>query len=197
MARLQILQLPEGAGDDRPPFILVIDQVTPEMVEGITSAERTTAELIGARAIFSFEETVHIPANDLTPYSEATERTEPLCLSERAIQAEEKLKAFMDKRYEVEEKRKASLTDALGMDRLRDWDDILNAVTGCRMDREALADAVERVRGLPEHPDIMDAKLSEPNGYLHGYRVAIFDAKRAVQQRAAESTSPEPSPKDG
>lgn len=64
MARLQILELPSGINDDRPPFLLVIDQVTPEMVEAITSAERTSAELIGARAIFSFEETVHIPANE-------------------------------------------------------------------------------------------------------------------------------------
>jgi hypothetical protein len=29
MARLQILQLPQGAGDDQPPFILVIDEYQP------------------------------------------------------------------------------------------------------------------------------------------------------------------------
>jgi hypothetical protein len=67
VARLQILQLPEGAGDERPPFVLVVDQVAPEMVEAIASAERTSAELIGARAIFTFEETVTIPANEPLP----------------------------------------------------------------------------------------------------------------------------------
>lgn len=64
MARLQILELPSGINDERPPFLLVIDQVTPEMAEAITSAERTSAELIGARTVLVFAETVHIPANE-------------------------------------------------------------------------------------------------------------------------------------
>lgn len=38
-----------------------------------------------------------------------------------------------------------------------------------------------RVRSLPEAPTIMDAQHEQPNGYLHGYRVAIGDAKRAAR----------------
>lgn len=41
-------------------------------------------------------------------------------------------------------------------------------------------EALTRVRNLPEHPDIMDARHEQPDGYLHGYRVAIKDAKRTA-----------------
>ncbi|AWT42569.1 MULTISPECIES: hypothetical protein [Streptomyces] len=139
MARLQILQLPEGAGDERPPFVLVVDgYVARRYITGLDKPEPVSefdgiAEKIGARAVLVFEETVDIPANDLTGYlSEAEEQAETPRANERAIQAEEKLKAFMDKRYAIEELRKASLTDALGLDRLRDWDDIVNAARGMR-----------------------------------------------------------------
>lgn len=57
---------------------------------------------------------------------------------ERATQAEEKLKAFMDKRYRIESERKAALLDALGMDQTRDWDDILNAARGLRGQLDAV-----------------------------------------------------------
>lgn len=76
MARLQILELPEGSGDDRPPFILVVDQVPTD--EAAFDALRRDlndgdlAEKIGARAVLVFEETIDIPANDLSAYT-ATE----------------------------------------------------------------------------------------------------------------------------
>lgn len=62
MARLQILQLPEGAGDERPPFILVIDQVSDaaDYVHMTGNPER-----LGARAILVFAETIEIPANEV------------------------------------------------------------------------------------------------------------------------------------
>ncbi|WP_030168903.1 hypothetical protein [Streptomyces sp. NRRL S-813] len=74
MARLQILQLPEGAGDDRPPFILVIDQVPTDETEfDALRRDLGTAEdlvdRIGARAVLVFEDTIDIPANDLSAYS--------------------------------------------------------------------------------------------------------------------------------
>ncbi|WP_442803646.1 hypothetical protein OG411_29985 [Streptomyces pseudogriseolus] len=75
MARLQILQLPEGVGDSRPPFILVVDQyVARRYITGLDQAEPVdefdrAAEKIGARAVLVFEETIDIPANDLDDYS--------------------------------------------------------------------------------------------------------------------------------
>jgi hypothetical protein len=71
MARLQILELPEGSGDDRPPFVLVVDEVAtgPNGELLIKSSDfEGVAEKIGARAILSFEETIDIPANDVPLY---------------------------------------------------------------------------------------------------------------------------------
>lgn len=68
MARLQILELPEGSGDDRPPFVLVIDQMpaTDAAFEALCRDLGTaTAEQIGARAVLVFETTIDIPANDV------------------------------------------------------------------------------------------------------------------------------------
>ena len=70
MARLQILELPEGSGDDRPPFILVIDQYEPPPYpdEPEPSPFEGIAERTGARAVLVFEDTIDIPANDTTAY---------------------------------------------------------------------------------------------------------------------------------
>jgi hypothetical protein len=155
MARLQILELPECADDDRPPFVLVVDQTVPQRIAlGADAPYRDywhdLAQQIGARGVIVTPETVDIPANDTTAYldSEAEARAEPQRADERAIQAEEKLKAFMEKRYTIEQERKASLTDALGMDRLRDWDDIRNAAAGLRKERDSWAASAQRVRDL-------------------------------------------------
>lgn len=74
MARIQILPLPEGACDERPPFALVIDQV-PTDETGFDALRRDVGtpddliERIGARAVLVFEDTIEIPANDATAYS--------------------------------------------------------------------------------------------------------------------------------
>jgi hypothetical protein len=68
MARLQILELPEGSGDERPPFILVIDQMPTSEPEFDTLrrdlADNDIAARTGARAVLAFEETIDIPANE-------------------------------------------------------------------------------------------------------------------------------------
>lgn len=76
MARLQILELPEGGGDDRPPFILVVDQV-PRDEPAFDALRRDLnegdlAQRTGARAVLVFEDTIDIPANDApTPVDDA------------------------------------------------------------------------------------------------------------------------------
>ncbi|MFE2047994.1 hypothetical protein ACFXAS_05765 [Streptomyces sp. NPDC059459] len=73
MARLQILELPEGSSDDRPPFVLVVDQV-PTDEAGFDALRRDLGtpddllERIGARAVLVFEEAIDIPANDTSGY---------------------------------------------------------------------------------------------------------------------------------
>jgi len=74
MARLQILELPEGVGDERPPFVLVVDQYVPQryVLSGGQEPREPfegVAEKIGARAVLVVAETVDIPANDHTAYA--------------------------------------------------------------------------------------------------------------------------------
>ncbi|MEV7492170.1 hypothetical protein AB0O08_15625 [Streptomyces anulatus] len=75
MARLQILELPEGAGDDRPPFILVIDQVAFDnpVYERFVADDEPVSDLakrVGAQAVLLFEDTIDIPANDTSDYAQ-------------------------------------------------------------------------------------------------------------------------------
>ncbi|MFF2189252.1 hypothetical protein [Streptomyces sp. NPDC058155] len=70
MARLQILELPEGSADNRPPFILVIDQAPRDSAlfrafhEDIELNDGVAAR-VGARGVLVFEDTVEIPANEI------------------------------------------------------------------------------------------------------------------------------------
>lgn len=80
MARLQILELPKGSSDDRPPFALVVDRYQPlRYVQGVGEEPKTVdefagvAELIGARTVLVFQETVEIPANNLSSDAEEIE----------------------------------------------------------------------------------------------------------------------------
>lgn len=71
MARLQILELPEGASDDRPPFVLVVDQCMPQrIILGIDSTWQDhwqqLADNIGARGVIVTPDTIDIPANEIT-----------------------------------------------------------------------------------------------------------------------------------
>lgn len=72
MARIQILEFPtiyRENGDDETPFALVIDQVsTTEDVARLRSEIDGTnlAAAVGARQVLVFQDTVHIPANDVT-----------------------------------------------------------------------------------------------------------------------------------
>jgi len=71
MARLQTLELPEGSADDRPPFILVVDQYEPPPYPADVNDPGPfdgIAEKIGARAVLVFENTIDIPANDTSAY---------------------------------------------------------------------------------------------------------------------------------
>ncbi|MFJ7895890.1 hypothetical protein [Streptomyces anthocyanicus] len=70
MARLQILELPEGNSDDRPPFVLVIDQAGedslfitdgPDIWPGFKNDT-------GCQHVIVTTETIDIPANDTSGY---------------------------------------------------------------------------------------------------------------------------------
>lgn len=122
MARLQILELPEGAADERSPFVLVVDQCFPQRViigQGnapVRDHWQEVADRIGARAVIVTPEMVEIPANEL-PLAEPIELVSDV-------------------------ERMDRITDALGLDRLRDWDEICAAAEQLRV-----VDGSEKGRG--------------------------------------------------
>ncbi|MGW0586083.1 hypothetical protein ACWD25_61915 [Streptomyces sp. NPDC002920] len=213
---MQILPLPEGAGDDRPPFVLVIDEAAtgPDGELLIKAADYIEArEHIGACDVFIFEETVEIPANEPLPLPEvddaeragttqivdAHERTRlDLCdalllsrdttwrkLVEQVGERQRELAGLYRRLDQAAPDdpaaRKPALTDALGMDRLRDWDDIVNAARGLRRERDSLAAALERVRDLPERPEVLAVIPEQPYASMDGYAAGIRDAKSAAR----------------
>ncbi|GGQ81215.1 hypothetical protein [Streptomyces flaveolus] len=166
MTRLQILELPEGADDSRPPFVLVVDETLPQrVVIGMDHGavpdywQRVAAE-IGARGVIVTPETVEIPANDVADYraesfvpdpAEALRRLATLDdeSEQRARHLENKLKEFAEAHYRENLDRMDAVTDALGFDRLRDWDEIVSAI---RRQRQIAADG-EHVFGEPGYQD--------------------------------------------
>ena len=171
MARLQILELPEGTGDDRPPFVLVVDQADYDSLSSLSAALegwQNVKDQIGARAVLVFEETVDIPANDTSAYVsggslpadahyEMTIGGQPVTWTpsdETQARAAEEAQRLAHERTDIARdmdrlaKWKRELLEALGVDRTRDWDDIRNAARGLRQERDAQAEALERVRNL-------------------------------------------------
>ncbi|MEV6547994.1 hypothetical protein AB0M57_04700 [Streptomyces sp. NPDC051597] len=202
MARLQILELPEGSGDERPPFVLVIDQYIPQHYVLGPNSELPRdefadfAEKIGARAVLAFEETIDIPANDVP----LDENGQPLSLKVRIEGDFERLRDQVQEEIEYAQGRitrtlnetraqqtedgdslriegrdlpgkvvsraaelteiardmdrlakwKNNLTDALGTDRTRNWDDIRNAAAELRRKHDAQAEELERLRAGEE-----------------------------------------------
>jgi hypothetical protein len=74
MPRLQILPLPDvfvGEASETP-FVLVIDQVdeaTADAFREDLEKAGNIAEKIGARAVLCFEDTIDIPANDISAFA--------------------------------------------------------------------------------------------------------------------------------
>lgn len=67
MARIQILELPEGLDDDRPPFMLIIDQVDEAETATLATdlSRQALAQDVGARTVAVFRQTIDIPDNYL------------------------------------------------------------------------------------------------------------------------------------
>ncbi|GAA1888306.1 hypothetical protein GCM10009837_07690 [Streptomyces durmitorensis] len=167
MARIQILELPEGGGDDRVPFVLVVDQWT----NPFRGYPNEWAATVGAQGVLVFEDTIDIPANDVP----LDENGQPLFLKvhvegeferfreqvqQEVLAAQGKITRAINETDPVHERATIELdadrlgkwtdelADALGIDRLRDWDDMRDAAARLRRERDAQARAIERVRNL-------------------------------------------------
>lgn len=177
MARLQILELPDGPDDVRPPFVLVVDESEPERVilgmdHAAAYSDRWTvlAERIGARGVVVTPETVAIPANDLLS-AESFELRDAGDdeAGRRERQLEMKLKAFAEAQHGRDVHLMDQVTDALGFDRLRDWDEITAAI---RAQRKTEAEGGHRF-GEPGFCDPLrcaQCRISHTDWVLRGTR---------------------------
>jgi hypothetical protein len=172
MARLQILELPEGSGDDRPPFVLVVDQCMPQRITlGADAPYRDfwqdLADKIGARGVIVTPETVEIPANDTSAYhgNSDVKPAFDLKLGDRNVQSivesvvrqtpqgprPGKVVSHAAELTDIARdmdrlaKWRDELTDALGMDRGSSWDDVRSAACGIREQRDAQAAELDRL----------------------------------------------------
>jgi hypothetical protein len=160
VARLQILELPEGTGDDRPPFALIIDQcegVPLELVESVESHWRQVGAQIGARGTLVFAETVEISANDTPPL--AGDNQPSATPDDRIMQAHER--------------SRLALCDALLLSRNTTWHKLIEQVA----ERQKI---VARVLNLPEQSQAVSADRDMAD-YLQGYGVGVRAAKRAAR----------------
>jgi hypothetical protein len=214
VARIQILELPAGPGDERPPFALVIDEHEPQRyILGFEPSESPwdkLAEQLGACAILYFPETVDIPANGVDLPAAVLVGGDSEALTEmtrsrdewmqRSIATRESLTRVRDRN----EQRKAELTDALGLDRLRDWDDVLNAARGIRRERQAQRDAIQAAYRLhcPDsyqgqeictHCSLIDDTGSTTTRYML-YPCATIKALTAAPEPETRPEAPAPTP---
>lgn len=174
MARLQILELPEGPDDTRPPFVLVVDESAPQRViigmdhGRVRDHWQDAADQIGARGAIVTAETVEIPANDVSvefreglqehlgemyetarrslsetetlghkllqraENAEGRSRAMEVQRDRARLAAEAKLQAFAEEQQREFANRMDEITEALGLDRLRDWDEIVSAAKRVR-----------------------------------------------------------------
>ncbi|MDX2550099.1 hypothetical protein [Streptomyces stelliscabiei] len=257
MARLQILELPEGTGDDRPPFVLVVDQITEDEGEAFFQSQEATngfAAKVGARAVVAFHKvTIDLPANEAVPVDpvegdaqtgeliHAHEQTRlALCdalllsrdttwhqlikqVGERQRElaglyrkADEQPHAQLHAEARAELTRSENARDALReqLGEARSWarhgyeigqkhcswsdhgvapqwltEGWPPHIDSCEHLKVAAEfdEALARVRGLPEQPEIMDSQHPHPHEYLRGYSHAINAAKRAARNDRAQA----------
>jgi hypothetical protein len=150
MARLQILELPEGSGDDRPPFVLVVDQWDIDSLDEHTMLNEYWDEFgkkIGARGVLFVDCTIDIPANDTTAYIAASEaQTAPPTLGQQLAHERTDIARDMDRLA----KWRDELADALGIDRGSSWDDIRNTAAQTRNALNAQVAEVQQLRAGEE-----------------------------------------------
>lgn len=152
MARLQILELPEGSGDDRPPFLLVVDEADEAVADDLARWPSDIAERTGARHVLVFEGTVDIPANDTSAYIQQAAQETGATIGEAIRSAS--AQHLADERTDIARdmdrlaKWRDELADALGMERGSSWDVICHAARVLRRMCDDQAEAIERVRNL-------------------------------------------------
>jgi hypothetical protein len=171
VARLQILELPEGSGDDRPPFILVIDEITEDESERIIGSKEAIdgmARKAGARAVAVVHGmTVEIPANDAVPVPQDPEQ------------------AGTTQLVYAHERTRLDLCAALLVSGDTTWRQLVEQAAERQRTVARLFRQLDRVRELPDYPDIMDSRQEHPAVWKHGYQCGVLAAKSAARNERA------------
>lgn len=219
MVRLQILELPtEHHGDDMvTPYLLVVDQATEATVESLhrDAADADLASRVGARGVLCFEETVDIPVNEVPVDPDGYPlkfRIEPDFetfreqVQEEALYAQGKVTRAL---RATDQDRKDALTDALGMDPTRGWDDIRDAAAELqqlRAGEEPVTDSRTAPtpaqwiwqwnRTTPEKRLSMAAQILEAmpranNCFMQDHEARIADLQAEVARHRAETPATE------
>jgi len=143
MARLQILELPEGSDDDRPPFILVFDQLGEDDFENLAVVDQVERlkEQAGARAVLAYPGTLDIPANDTTAYLGSSDMKTEIDLKLGGQDVREAVSADMQKMRDATEDRILDSRQALLDSRqaLLDAQRLADERTGIARDMDRLA----------------------------------------------------------
>ncbi|MGW8679676.1 hypothetical protein ACWGNN_01160 [Streptomyces sp. NPDC055817] len=210
MARLQILELPEGASDDRPPFALVVDEHEPPLYPADVNDPNpfgSVAEKIGARAVLAFESTVDIPANDTSAHLGELKVASSDSRTERAGQAEAKLKALFDEAAELQKQLDEARQWArhgyeIGQ-RHCSWSDHgvapawltegwPRSFDSCEHLQQAAEfdEALTKVRNLSTEPEVMNASQPHPEVWRDGYRSGVLAARSATRPRDEKTSKP-------
>lgn len=200
MARLQILELPEGTDDERPPYILVVDQADEATANALSPSSeglspysavmqkltgQSAAEQIGARGILVFADTIDIPANDTTAYLGGGEARNEVTVKLGDQDVRSAIAADMNKARQqaglptVGQRLADERTDiARDMDRLAKWKNELLDALG--MDRTRDWDDIRNAaRGMRKKTEDLAAKIERvlrlPETPQQGVGAEAFD----------------------
>ena len=200
MARLQILQLPAGAGDDRPPFVLVVDETDDAFRHELgdpnatmRDAQADLAKALGARAVLVFRQPVDIPANENAVQAERLPHVDDftdLSEAKQLTEARDEARMWARHGYEIGQRHCGWSDHGVAPDWLtKGWPYSFDSCEHLKQAAE-LDEAVTRVRAVSTEPEVMDAQQEHPTVWMHGYHCGVLAAKSALRPRSEPTVKP-------
>lgn len=190
MPRIQILELPEGVNDERPPFALIIDQANAaeaNQLRASLTGDSDAADSLRARTILVFTDTISIPANDIPITYQVSHDSDELTT---VIEERDEARNWARHGYEIGQRHCSWSDYGVAPSWLTEgWPSHFDS---CEHLKQAAAydTSLSRVRSLPEQPETGDSNNPYSGDYLRGYAAAIKDAKRAANPQPDADTAP-------
>ena len=186
MARLQILALPAGPDDGRPPFMFVLDQISGDESDQIIEAQddfNGVAKAAGACAVVAFHGmTIDLPANDTTAYR-APSSKEPETF-------DPELAALVLDTLGIEMTPGGVSCDEVLYRACRELQKSEATRRHLNRERDGLKARLQQVQEGPTTPDVMNAQQERPDVWVHGYKCGVLAARSAARPRSEETRKP-------